>query len=96
MCLTIPNHGFLTAILDTFYPSLRIPLPQKLKNEPYTPSRGDVRKILAEAKETPYEIPIALACYGMRRSGICALQIDDINRDTVHISKAMVLNENRE
>ena len=96
---TVRNyHGFLTAILGTFYPSLRIctTLPQKLKNEPYTPSRGDVRRILAEAKDTPYEIPITLACYGMRRSEICALQIDDINGDTVHISKAMVLNENKE
>lgn len=96
---TVRNyHGFLTAILGTFYPSLRIctTLPQKLKNEPYTPSREDVRRILAEAKDTPYEIPITLACYGMRRSEICALQIDDINGDTVQINKAMVLNENRE
>ncbi len=96
---TVRNyHGFLTAILGTFYPSLRIctTLPQKLKNEPYTPSREDVKRILATVKDTPYEIPITLACYGMRRSEICALGTDDIEGDVVHIHKAMVLNENKE
>ena len=96
---TVRNyHGFLSAVLGTFYPSLKIctTLPQKLKNEPYTPSREDVRRILTEAKDTSFEIPITLACYGMRRSEICALEKDDIEGDVVHISKAMVLNESRE
>ena len=91
-------HGFLSAILGTFYPSLRrfTTLPQKVKNEPYTPSRKDVKRILAEVSGTLYEIPIILACYGMRRPEICALQLEDIDGDIVHISKAMVLNKNRE
>lgn len=96
---TVRNyHGFLTAVLGTFNPNLRISttLPQKVKSEPYTPSQEDVRKILEAVKDTPYEVPITLACYGMRRSEICALQPEDVDGDVVRISKALVLDEKRE
>ncbi len=52
--------------------------------------------ILEHAKDTEYEIPILLACYGLCRSEICALTLEDINGDIVSISKAMVPDENRE
>lgn len=96
---TVRNyHGFLTAVLGTFCPELKISttLPQKIKHDPYTPSQEDVKKILAEAKGTSYEVPLTLACYGMRRSEICALQLEDIEGDVVRINKAMVQNEKRE
>ncbi len=96
---TVRNyHGFLTAVLGTFYPNLKISttLPQKVKSEPYTPSQEDVRRILEAVKGTPYEVPITLACYGMRRSEICALQPEDVDGDIVHINKALVLDENKQ
>ena len=96
---TVSNyHGFVSAVLGTFCPNLKISttLPQKVKNNPYTPSQEDVKKILAEVSGTKYEIPITLACYGMRRSEICALQVEDVDCDVVHINKALVLNENKE
>lgn len=43
-----------------------------------------------------FEIPISLVCYGMRRSEICALTLEDIEGDVVHINKAMVQDENKE
>lgn len=95
---TVRNyHGFVSAVLGTFQPSLKISttLPQKIKNEPYAPSQDDVRRILEDAKGTAYEIPIALACYGMRRSEICALRAEDVEGDVVHINKALVLDENK-
>lgn len=95
---TVRNyHGFITAVLGTFCPSLKITttLPQKVKSEPYTPSQEDVKRILETVKDTKYEIPITLACYGMRRSEICALKLDDIDGDVVHISKAKVQNERK-
>lgn len=95
---TVRNyHGFMSAVLGTFCPSLKISttLPQKVKNEPYTPSQEEVRRILEEVKDSPYEIPITLACYGMRRSEICALTADDIDGDIVHINKALVMDENK-
>ena len=70
-------------------------LPQKVKNEPYTPSREDVKRILEASKGTKFEIPITLACYGMRRSEICALTIEDVEGDVVHINKALVIDSDR-
>lgn len=96
---TVRNyHGFISAVLGTFCPNLRIntTLPQKIKNEPYIPSDDDIRQILRCARGTEYEIPIILACYGMRRSEICALTLDDIDGDVVRINKAKVLNEQDE
>lgn len=96
---TVRNyHGFISAVLGTFCPNLKIctTLPQKLKNEPYIPSDDDVKRILECAKGTEYEIPLILACYGMRRSEICALTLADLTGDTLTINKAKVINENRE
>ncbi len=93
---TVRNyHGFITAIMGTFRPNLKICtiLPQKIKNEPYTPTQEDVKRILEEVRDTQFEVPITLACYGMRRSEICALQLEDIEGDVVYINKAIVQNE---
>lgn len=91
-------HGFISAILGMFCPNLKLSttLPQKSKNEPYIPSDEDIKKILEHAKGTEFEIPLVLACYGMRRSEICALTPDDIEGDVVTINKALVQDENRE
>lgn len=92
------HHGFISAVLGVFCPNLKLntTLPQKVKNEPYIPSDEDIKRILEYAKDTEYEIPIILACYGMRRSEICALKADDIDKDIVTIDKAMVQNEKNE
>lgn len=95
---TVRNyHGFVSAVLGTYRPDMKIytKLPQKVKNEPYTPSREDVKRILEASKGTKFEIPITLACYGMRRSEICALTIEDVEGDVVHINKALVIDSDR-
>lgn len=91
-------HSFISAVLGTFSPNLKLntTLPQKVKTEPYIPSDEDIRRILEFSAGTQYEVPIILACYGLRRSEICALTIDDIQEDVVKINKAKVQNENRE
>ena len=85
-------YGFLTAVLGMFCPNTRISvsLPQKSPSEPYIPTDSDVKRILEQAKNTEYEIPIILACYGLRRSEICALDAEDVDRDTIRIHKAKV------
>lgn len=92
------HHGFISAVLGTFCPNLKLTttLPQKSKNDPYIPSDEDVKMILEHAKGTKYEIPIILACYGLRRSEICALTPDDINGDVVRIDKAKVISEDNQ
>ena len=72
-----------------------VPYPQKVKNEPYIPSDDEVIRILEYAKGTDYEIPLILACYGLRRSEICALTLEDINDDVVSITKAKVQDEDK-
>ncbi len=90
-------HGLISAVLGMFCPNLKLntTLPQKVKNEPYIPSADDIKCILQHAKGTQFEIPIILACYGMRRSEICALTPNDINGDIVTINKAMVQDEKK-
>lgn len=85
-------HGFISAVLGAYRPDFKISttLPQKVKKQPYIPSDEDVKKILKYAEGTEYEVPIMLACYGLRRSEICALSIDDIEGDKIRISKALV------
>ena len=92
------KHGFVTAVMGVFRPDMKIytRLPQREKKEPYIPTDEDVRRILSHAKGGPFEIPIILACYGLRRSEICALTPDDIEEDVVHINKALVQNRNKE
>jgi len=92
------HHGFLSAVLGSFYPELKLAttLPQKIKKEPYIPSDDDIKRILTHAEGTEYEIPILLACYGLRRSEICALTLEDLDKDVISITKALVLNENKE
>lgn len=91
-------HGLISAILGMFCPNVKLntTLPQKAKNEPYIPSDEDIKKILEYAKDTEFEIPLVLACYGMRRSEICALTLEDIEGDIVTINKALVQNEKKE
>lgn len=90
---TVRNaHGFISAVLGMFRPELNISttLPQKRKNEQYIPSDEDVKRILERAKGTKYEIPLLLATFGLRRSEICALTMDDLNGNTLTINKALV------
>lgn len=96
---TVSNmHGFVSAVLGVFRPELNISthLPQKVKNEPYIPNDEDVKRMIEKVRGTEFEIPFILGCYGMRRSEICALQVEDIEGDIVHINKGLVENENNE
>lgn len=90
---TVHNlHGFISAVMKLHRPNLSInaTLPQKVKNDDYMPSDEDVKTLLHESKGTMFEIPIRLACYGLRRSEICALGIPDLKNHCLTINKALV------
>ena len=94
---TVRNaNGFIMAVLGMFKPNLNISttLPQKRKNEAYIPSDDDVKRILERAKGTRYEIPLLLATFGLRRSEICALTLDDLDGNILTINKALVSDRN--
>lgn len=85
-------HGFISAVLSMYKPSLHLntTLPQAVKRKEYIPTVEEVKKVLEFAKGTRYEIPFLLGTYGMRRSEICALTLDDIDGNTISINKALV------
>lgn len=85
-------HGLVSAVLSMYRPNLALhtTLPQKKRVEHYIPTPEDVKKIMELAKGTRYEIVFGLGTYGMRRSEICALTIDDVEGRMVHINKALV------
>lgn len=96
---TVRNyHGFIASILGEFRPDLvlRTHLPMKDNKPPYIPSTDDIKALLDYAKDTDYEVPLLLACASLRRGEICALTMDDIDGNTIHITKDMVLDINKE
>lgn len=96
---TVRNiHAFLSSVLGTFCPNLILNthLPQKLPKSAPVPSDDDIRRILEDVAGTEYEIPFRLACYGLRRSEICALTPDDLDGDVLTINKALVEDENKQ
>lgn len=88
-------HGFISAVLGMYRPSLHLSttLPQKVKFEAYTPSENDIKRILEAAKATKWSILFQLGILGMRRSEVCALSLEDLDGNKLHISKAKVQNE---
>ena len=86
-------HGFISAVLKRARPHLMLntTLPKLQKKEPYIPKKEDLQAILKEAEGTQYSIPIRLACYGLRRGEICALEMTDLDSsDVIHITKDLV------
>lgn len=97
---TIRNyHAFISAVLGMSKPNLKLKttLPKLQKSEPYIPRREDLAAILKECEGSMFEVPILLACYGLRRGEICALNLEDLTDDNViHVTKDMVANKEGE
>lgn len=85
-------HGFVAAVLGAYRPQLvlRTTLPQKIIKEAYLPSEEDVKAILNKAKGTEDSIAFQLGVLSMRRSEICALTMDDLDGNELHIHRNLV------
>lgn len=95
---TVANYsGFIMSVLKSADVDIKSPqLPQKVKTSAYIPSEDDIKAVFSQIKGTKYEIPLTLAAFGLRRSEICALTIDDIKDNHVTINKALVQTDNKE
>ena len=95
---TVRNYsGFIMSVLKSADVDIKPPqLPQKEKISAYIPSEEDIKAVFEQVKGTKYEIPLTLAAFGLRRSEICALTIDDVKDCRVTINKALVQDENKE
>jgi integrase len=65
-------------------------LPTKERSVAYIPSKNDIKRIVDYFKDTEYEVAILLTLYGLRRSELMALTLDDLSGNTLTINKAKV------
>lgn len=89
-------HGFVSGVLKLYNPSLvlKTKIPQQKKVERYIPTNEEAKAIIDASKGSRYYIPFRLACYGFRRSEICAMVYpDDFDGNIVRVSKAEVRDE---
>lgn len=64
--------------------------PQGIKKSYHLPTEDEVKKLVAAAKGTELEIPVALGLMGLRRGEICALSLSDLDGCALHIHKSAV------
>jgi len=88
-------HGFIASVLGTYRPQfvLRTTLPQKKIKETYLPTEEDIKAILKAAKGTEDSIGFQLGVLSLRRSEICALTMDDLKGNELHIHRNKVWNK---
>ena len=98
---TVRNkHGLISAILKMYRPEfiLNTKLPQKIRPNLHIPTEDEFKKVLAYAESHDHEMYIAIllgALSPMRRSEICGLRMSDIDGDTIHIQRALVIDDDR-
>lgn len=89
---TVANaYGLLMASLHEVTGRVfNVRLPERKKPDLYTPTDEDVHRLLELTKGTDMEKAILLAAFGTLREGeVCALTVDDIEGDTVHIRRSV-------
>lgn len=89
---TVRNYcGLITAAVKAAgYTAPSLTMPQKEHTADTAPDEETMKKVLAAAKGTELEVPIALGMMGLRRGEVCAVTADDLKGNTLHISKAAV------
>jgi len=99
---TVRNtYGFLFVVLKSFLPdlSIKVTLPQRVKPSLYVPTDNDIKAIIDYLSDNDKEMlkAVYLAAFGtLRRSEVCALTAADVERNVIHINKALVQNEKKE
>lgn len=91
---TVRNwHGLVAAVLKEFRPDLRLAtnLPEKVRADRYIPSENEVKQLLKLLKGDQLELVTNLAIFGpLRRGEACALRMENIEGNRVHICENMV------
>ena len=82
-------YGFVSAVVYTFTDKrYKIILPPKIKREKYIPTLDDVKLMIDLSEETPYDIALLLASYGLRIGEIIALTLSDVEDGIIKINKS--------
>lgn len=90
--------GLLTAaIQDDRGLFSSVSLPAKVRPNYSIPTSEGVQRLLAAARDHDLEIPVLLAAVcTMRRSEICALRLEDIEGNKIHVRRGRVQNSNND
>lgn len=91
---TVANiHCFIAAVMRQERPQMALTtsLPQRTKPKLTIPTDGDVKTLLEAIEGSCLELPVMLAAFGPMREGeICALRVENIEGNTVHVCENMV------
>lgn len=83
---------FILSVLRVYKPdtAFKVFIPKVIKKDQYLPTIEDVSKIIEHSRNTPYESALLLASFGLRKSEICGLTIDDIYENYIVIRQVKV------
>ena len=91
---TVTNiHCLISAVMRQERPqmALRTTLPQRVKPNLTIPSDDDIKALLEAVRSTTLELPVMLAAFGPMREGeICALRMENVSGNTVHVCENMI------
>lgn len=85
-----------TVLKNNRYPELMVTLPARKPYRVELPDVETMKKLTKAAEGTRLDIPIHLAIMGLRRSEICALEVDDIKNNTICIHSSVVYGSNKQ
>lgn len=87
------TYGFISAVLraNRSAMNIKVKIPQTIKKDKYEPTNEDIKRILAEVKGTEYSVAFQLATWGVREGEICALSMDDLDGNKLHIHRTITL-----
>lgn len=93
---TISNQiGFLSTVFS--YEGRKLPkhtFPRHEQFTPNVPTQELIQQVAAYAKGTRYEIPLALAIFGLRCGEVCAVRAEDISDDNVlHVQRSIAIDD---
>lgn len=88
-------HGFISSVLAQYRPQfvLRTTLPRNDVKARFRPNSDHIQAILKATEGTPLHVCVQLGILSLRRGEICALSLDDLKGNELHISKTMVYNK---
>ena len=92
---TIKNRiGFISTVMSS--EGIRIPplqMPKQVQHEIRVPSEDIMKQVAQTAAGTRYEVPFALAVFGLRCGEVCAVTAEDLDGDILHVRHAIATDD---
>lgn len=88
------TYGLIVSVFGQFRQNFKVKatLPMLKESLEYEPNTDEIKQILKLVKGTRYSVPFQLGVMGLRRGEICALTIDDLSGNKLHIHRDLVYN----